>query len=154
MRLSIVASCILLAAAGALAAPLSKQTALMIMHERHEGMETVGKNNKAIRRALEAAPPDIATVRTSAAKIAQLSQKASSWFPSGTGPELGKTGAKPEIWQNLPDFTAKLHDFQGAAKALNVAAASGNANAVRARYADLGKTCKACHDKYRSEMHH
>jgi cytochrome c556 len=154
MRLSIVASLTLLAAAGALAAPLSKQAALKIMHERHEGMETVGKNNKAIRRALEATPPDLATVKRSAAKVAELSQKASGWFPKGTGPELGKTGAKPDIWQNMPDFMARLHDFQGAAKAFSAAAASGDANAIKARYADLGKTCKTCHEKYRSEMHH
>src|SRR4029453_5340766 len=113
---------------------LCKQAALKIMHERHEGMETVGKNNKAIRRALEATPPDLATVKRSAAKVAELSQKASGWFPKGTGPELGKTGAKPDIWQNLPDFTAKLHDFQGAAKAFSAAAASGDANAIKARY--------------------
>ena len=154
MRFSIVASLTLLAAAGAIAAPLSKNAALKIMHERHEGMEAVGKANKEIRRALEATPPDLPTVKRSAARIAGLSRKASGWFPAGTGPELGKTGAKPEIWQTLPDFTAKLHDFQGAAKLFSAAAASGDANAIKARYTDLGKTCKACHDKYRSEMHH
>ena len=36
----------------------------------------------------------------------------------------------------------------------NAAAASGDVGAIKARYADLGGACKACHDKYRSEMHH
>jgi cytochrome c556 len=94
------------------------------------------------------------TVRSSAAQIADLSRKASGWFPAGTGPDVGKTGAKPEIWKNPDDFASKLRSFQGAAKAFN-AAASGNDLAVaKARYADLGGACKACHDKYRAEMHH
>jgi cytochrome c556 len=131
-----------------------KEKLLQVMHERHEGMEAIGKANKAIRRALDASPPDVASVRAPAAQIASLSQKASRWFPQGTGPELGKTGAKPEIWQSRQDFAGKLHNFQVAAKAFNAAAASGNAAAVKARYADLGQTCKACHDKYRMDMHH
>ena len=74
-----------------------------------------------------------------AAKIADLSQKASGWFPKGTGPELGKTGAKPEIWQNPKDFAAKLSQFPGAARAFNAAAASGDLNAIKARGGDLGQ---------------
>ena len=41
-------------AAVAVSAPLTKQRALAIMHERHEGMEDVGKNNKVLRRELTA----------------------------------------------------------------------------------------------------
>jgi cytochrome c556 len=154
MRLSFVASLALLAAAGALAAPMSKQAALKIMHERHEGMETVGKTNKVLRREITADAPDIKAIRGATRTMAALSGKASHWFPKGTGPELGKTGAKPEIWQDPKNFAVRLRDFQGAAKALNAAAARGDINAVKARYGDLGNTCKACHDKYRAEMHH
>jgi cytochrome c556 len=131
-----------------------KVNAAAVMHERHEGMETIGKANKAIKRALDGASPDLGVVRTSAAKIADLSKKASSWFPPGTGPDVGKTGAKPQIWQTPQDFAAKLSNFQKAAQAFSAAAAGNDVTATRARYADLGGTCKACHDKYRSEMHH
>jgi cytochrome c556 len=139
---------------GLIAAAPSRDQALKIMHDRHEGMETIGKTAKALHRELAGSSPNLANVRTAAAGIANLSRKASGWFPKGTGPELGKTGAKPEIWQNWPDFTAKLHNFQAAAKMFNAAAASGDVAAIKARYADLGGTCKACHDKYRAEMHH
>ncbi|MFL6763248.1 MAG: c-type cytochrome [Sphingomicrobium sp.] len=125
-----------------------------VMHERHEGMETIGKSNKAIKREFDGGSPDLATIRGSAAKIADLSQKASLWFPAGTGPELGKTGAKPDIWQNPQDFAAKLHNFQVAAKAFSAATGGNDVNAIKSKFADLGGTCKACHDKYRSEMHH
>ena len=135
---------------------VSGAKASAVMHERHEGMETIGKNFKTLHRELDAASPNLATVRASAGTIAALSKKASGWFPAGTGPDVGKTGAKPDIWlpQNQSDFAAKLAAFQKAAQVFNAAAASGDVNAIKARYADLGGACKACHDKYRAEMHH
>jgi len=154
MRFRIIASLTLWAATGALAAPLSTDAAKKIMHDRHESMEGVGKANKVLRRELTADAPDLAAVRGAAGSLDKLAGQSSHWFPKGTGPEVGKTGAKPEIWQKPADFTARLRDFQGAAKLLNAAAASGDANAIKARYGDLGKTCKACHDTYRMDMHH
>jgi cytochrome c556 len=136
------------------AGPVQGAEAARIMHERHEGMEAIGKANKAIHRELDASAPNLATVKSSAARIADLSKKASGWFPKGTGPDVGKTGAKPEIWQSPQDFAAKLHAFQVAAQAFNTAAAGQDVNAIKVRYADLGKSCKACHDKYRAEMKH
>ena len=136
------------------AGPVSGAEAVRIMHERHEGMETIGKTAKTIKGQLDSGSPDLAVVRASAAKIADLSLKADNWFPAGTGPEVGKTGAKPEIWQNQQDFAAKLHNFQEAAKAFNAAAMSGEATAIKSKFGELGQSCKACHDKYRSEMHH
>jgi cytochrome c556 len=128
--------------------------AAAIMHERHEGMETIGKANKALHHEVDSASPDLAVVRASAARIAALSKKASGWFPEGTGPEVGKTGAKPEIWQDPHDFAAKLAAFQKAVLVFNSVAAGNDGNAVKAAWPNLGKTCTACHDKYRSEMHH
>ncbi len=125
-----------------------------VMHERHEGMETIGKANKAIKRALDSGSPNMTAVRAGAAQIADLSRKASGWFPAGTGPEVGKTGAKPEIWQNPQDFASKLRNFQSAAAAFNHAAMSGDVNLIKGKFGELGQACKACHDKYRSEMHH
>jgi cytochrome c556 len=138
----------------ALFAAAPKINAAAVMHERHEGMETLGKTTKAINRELQGGSPDMAAIHAGAGQIADLSRKASGWFPAGTGPEAGKTGAKAEIWQDPQDFSAKLHNFQAAAQAFNVAAMSGDTNAIKAKFSELGGTCKACHDKYRAEMHH
>jgi cytochrome c556 len=142
------------ATASVVTAKVSGPAAAQVMHERHEGMETIGKNFKTLHRQLDASSPDVATVRASASTIANLSKKASGWFPAGTGPDIGKTGAKPEIWQNPQDFAAKLSTFQKAAQVFNAATSGSDVNAMKARYADLAGTCKACHDKYRTEMHH
>jgi len=142
--------------AAATTAAVSGPKAAQVMHDRHEGMETIGKAFKALHREFDSASPFAPTVKSSSGQIASLSKQASGWFPAGTGPEVAKTGAKPEIWlpQNKADFAAKLSAFQKASLALNAASVGGDMNAAKARYADLGGTCKACHDKYRSEMHH
>ena len=134
-------------------ARISPAKAKAVMHERHEGMELVGKTNKVLNREFKGTP-DMAVVRKAAATMNGLARKASGWFPAGTGPDVGKTGAKPEIWQKPEDFAAKLKAFQIAANNFNAAAQSGNAAATSASFAALGKTCKSCHDSYRSKMKH
>ena len=155
MRKLLIAATLILAPAAAFAfTAISPGDAARIMHDRHEGMETIGKANKAANRELGGSAPNLAVVHASAAQIADLSRKASGWFPAGTGPDVGKTRAKAEIWQNGPDFAAKLHNFQVAATAFNAAAAGGDVAAMKARFNDMGGTCKACHDKYRAEEKH
>jgi len=153
-RLISAAAALSVVAAGVAFAALPKKQALAIMHQRHEGMEKIGDTNKLLRREVTSSTPFVPAIRSGAATIAGLSRQASGWFPAGTGPDVGKTGAKPAIWQDPKDFAAKLHNFQVAAQAFNAAAASGDMEAIKARYADLGRTCNACHDTYRSEMHH
>ena len=67
------------------------------------------------------------------------------------GSDKGTTRAKPEIWENMDDFTAKLSDFREAAANLNTAAASGDADSMKAAFGATGKACKACHDEYKSK---
>jgi cytochrome c556 len=150
LSLKLAAPLIIFAAGAATA----KVNVPAIMHERHEGMETIGKAFKTLHREFDSSSPNVATVRASADQIGNLAKKSSRGFVVGTGPEAGKTGAKPEIWQNWPDFVAKQHAFQQSAQAFRAAAASGDMNAAKARYMDLAGTCKACHDKYRTDMHH
>ena len=135
-------------------APATKEEALKVMHERHEGMEQIGKSTKAIKRQLDSSAPDVAEIQKAATTIAGLAAKSPNWFPLGTGPDVGKTGAKPEIWQTYPDFVSKDRDFGKVAQAFDATAHSGDLSQIKAGFADLGKSCKACHDKYRSDMHH
>jgi cytochrome c556 len=136
------------------AAVASKEEAAKIMHDRHEAMEKIGKATKAAGRELKADSPNLDTIRASAKTINDLAPNVPSLFPAGTGPDVGKTGAKPEIWQNGPDFAAKTSDFQKAAQAFSAAAAGNDLAAIKKSFGDLGGSCKACHDKYRAEMKH
>jgi cytochrome c556 len=124
------------------------------MHDRHESMEKIGKATKAAGRELKSDSLNLNTVRQSAATIAEESKHIGSLFPKGSGEQAGKTGAKPEIWANPQDFTAKVAAFQKAAQAFNTAASGNDVAAIKKSFADLGGSCKACHDKYRAEEKH
>jgi len=139
-----------LAEAGA--TPLEKEQALALMKERHDNYEKIGDAMKVISRELKGDSPDLAKVRSGADTIASLAPQAAGWFPPGTGPEAGKTHAKAEIWQKPEDFKAKADDFSNAALAFQSAARGTDLAAMRAAHADLGKSCKACHDSYRSKV--
>ena len=131
------------------ATPLQKEQALALMEERHENYERIGDAMKVITRELKASSPDLAQVRQHAGTIAQLAPQIPTWFPAGTGPDVGQTDAKAEIWQNKPDFESKAQAFNQAAQRFQAAAQGSDVEAIRAAHADLGKSCKACHDLYR-----
>jgi len=73
-------------------------------------------------------------------------------FADGT--DKGTTRAKPEIWQNKADFTAKMDDLTTAVNALQTVANQGtDRKAIAEGVAATGKACKACHDEYKSKDH-
>lgn len=132
-------------------APLSSDAASAMIKQREDNFEKMGGAAKASFKALEASSPDMAVIAKSAATIAAFAPQLPSWFPPGTGPEAGKTLARPEIWQQPKEFAGRHADLLKTAAAFDLAAKSGDVAAVRTAYADLGKSCKACHDKFRTE---
>lgn len=133
------------------ATPLQKEQALALMKERHENYEKIGDAMKAISRELKGDSPDLGKVRAGAATIARLAPQVPTWFPAGTGPDVGKTEARAEIWAKPEDFAAKAGSFREAASAFETAARGSDLAAIRSAHANLGKSCKACHDSYREE---
>ena len=143
------------ATAAAAAEPLGKAVsgaqAKKLMHDRHEGMEDIGDAFKIVGRETKSDSPNVSSIKTAAATINRLAQQSGAWFPPGTGPNVGKTRAKAEIWQKPQDFAAKDKAFQQAAREFKAAADSGDIEKIRGEAGDLGKACKACHDLYRAE---
>jgi cytochrome c556 len=133
------------------ATPLQKEQALALMKERHENYEKIGDAMKQVSRQLKGDSPDLAQVRSGAATIAQLAPQVPGWFPAGTGPDVGKTEARADIWLKREDFAAKAKAFQESAAAFDTAARGSDLAAIRSAHADLGKSCKGCHDLYREE---
>jgi cytochrome c556 len=123
------------------------------MHDRHEAMEGLGKAMKALHRALDSSPPDVNVVRSQTAIMAATAPKIPALFPAGTGPDVGKTRAKPEIWKQHDLFIRKAKDFVAAAQTIDAAAKSGDMNKVMALHENVDKACKACHDPFRAPEH-
>ena len=138
------------AAAGPLGRAVFGARAKKVMHDRHEGMEDIGDAMKVASGALRKDSPDLAKVRSAAATFARYAPQVKGWYPPGTGPDVGKTRAKPEIWKKPQDFRAKALAFEKAVKAFSAAAKANDLAAIRAAHAQLGKNCKACHDPYRA----
>lgn len=132
-------------------AAVPRETALRLMHERHEKYEEIGDAMKVITRELRAGQPDLAAVRQGADTIATLAPMIPSWFPAGTGPDVGETHARAEIWQRPEDFSAKAQTLEEQANAFRDAARGTDVAAIRAAHAELGQACKACHDLYREK---
>jgi cytochrome c556 len=96
-------------------------------------------------------PFDLAKAQKIFAAFENTATKAPALFPDNSIDQATADDpytAKPEIWQNIDDFKARLAKFGDDAKA-----ASTNLkdlNSFKAAFANIGKNdCGGCHDKYR-----
>lgn len=67
------------------------------------------------------------------------------------GTDKGDTRAEPKIWAEMDKFRAAAAKMQEEMAKLNVAAKSGNLDAIKTAVGATGQSCKACHDAYRKE---
>lgn len=141
------------AAGASLQAQVSTGDAAKVMHQRHDAMEGLGKAMKALHRQLESGKPDVNVVRQQTSTMASTAARIPSLFPAGTGPDAGKTRAKPEIWKQPDLFLRKAKEFQAAAQTIDAAARSGDLARVMASHDSLDKSCKSCHDPFRAPEH-
>ena len=114
--------------------------------QRQAIMKGNGDSMKAIKAAVDANGP-AAGIAPEAAKIAMQLGEAPKRFPAGT--DKGETKASPDIWANKADFDKLAADTVAAAKKLEASAKGGDMKVAAADFGDLGKTCGACHNKYR-----
>lgn len=94
-------------------------------------------------------PFDAKVAAENAELVATLSRLPFDGF--GPGTDKGETRAKPEIWTEQDKFKAAAAKLQEETAKLNAAAKSGNADAVKTAFGEVGKACKACHDNYRKD---
>ena len=93
------------------------------------------------------APFDLAKARKMFATFEDASAKAPALFPdnSKTG---GDTAAKPEIWEAMDDFKARLVKLGADAKAAGESVT--DLDSFKAAFGNIGKNdCGGCHEKYR-----
>ncbi|SDU32753.1 c-type cytochrome [Halopseudomonas salegens] len=74
-------------------------------------------------------------------------------FGPGTEADVGDqaTRVDPALFDNFPEVAELSKDFVAASDNLVEQAENGEQSDVRAAFAELGKSCKACHDKYRMD---
>jgi cytochrome c556 len=93
-------------------------------------------------------PFDAVEFARRAERVAAVAPQLLEGFAEGSG-EGAPTDAKPEIWANFADFSAKMKDLERETAALAKVAKGGDEAAIKAQFALTGGTCKACHDEYK-----
>jgi cytochrome c556 len=66
------------------------------------------------------------------------------------GSDKGKTSLKSSAFHEKKKFMAKAKTFETEVQKLVKTVADDNFNAVKAQFGRVGKSCKSCHDDYRS----
>lgn len=118
--------------------------------ERQELMKSNGDSAKVVVQMIKGeAPYDAAKAKEAMEAIQRVPEKFVKLFPEGSDMHP-KTAAKPEIWENWEDFKARLNDLETKSAAA-AKAAEGGLDSFKPAFAELGKVCKGCHEKYKFE---
>ena len=74
-------------------------------------------------------------------------------YAPGTDKGMGwkETRLKPEFFQEMDEVGKIAKNFVMQANELQKVAATGDQGAIKVQFGEVGKACKACHDKYRRE---
>ena len=134
------------------AEPPSPELIRTIAHRQGE-LRRLGAAMRVIGRFLKAEGANVADVGASAEVIRAIAGEFShELFPEGTAIGVGRSAARPEIWQEWDIFKERATALQGAAGRLVAAAAAGNAEAVRAPIVAVAQACGACHELFRRKQ--
>ena len=89
----------------------------------------------------DAAQRFASTIINNAERIPTLAEK-------GTGPEGGRTRARPEIWADFDTFERAAWNVEDGGRGILNSARAGDEAGVRARVTRLEKDCDACHTRF------
>ncbi|MBF7072535.1 cytochrome c [Glaciecola sp. MH2013] len=96
-------------------------------------------------------PYDSEVMMTNGLRIEQLSYMMEDYFATDTRKFELKTDASDDIWENQDDFNSLALDMADAAAKLQKVAEAGDEANYRKAIGSVGATCKACHDKYKTD---
>ena len=111
-------------------------------------MWSIGAHVNGIKAGLGA--KDGKSIAGHAGAIAALAATLPKLFPKGSGPEAGKTRAKPEIWQQWDKFVAAAKALQAEAGELAQIAGSGDVAMAAPQFGEMARAgCGGCHRPFR-----
>jgi len=120
-----------------------------IVKQRQDNRKATGPEMRAIKAVIDA-KGDPKEIVVHAAKLKELEEAFDKMFPAGS--DTAESKALPTVWSDMPGFLAASKNADAAYDKLAVAAGSGDMAAVGAAFGDVGKSCGACHTKYRAKQ--
>jgi cytochrome c556 len=118
-----------------------------VVKERQENRKQAGAAMRAIKAVIDAKGATSGAVEQ-AAKLKTLEAAFIKMFPPGSDKD---SKALPTVWSDWAGFQAADKAADAAYDKLAVAAGSGDMAALTAAFAEAGKACGACHDKFRAK---
>ncbi len=113
---------------------------------RIDAMSTIGKHTQTLgNMAKGAAPFDAKAARAAAAGIAEQAALVPGLFALQEDDPVSE--AKPNIWDNFGDFTARAEELEKVA--LAAAANIAQPKDLPGALGNIGKACASCHQLYR-----
>jgi cytochrome c556 len=94
---------------------------------------------------------DADVINKNAMRIEQLALMMGDYFETDTRKFTVKTDAADTIWEQMGDFSSKTRDMVAAAANLQAVALAKDESNYRKAIGELGSTCKACHDKFKTD---
>lgn len=117
---------------------------------RQSAYYLMGQNLSQMNLMLKGETPfNKAAVEMNAETIVLMGRLVAHAYPAGS--DGGESKAKPEIWKEGDKFRQLQQAAQVEADKLHVAAKAGDQQILRARFSDMSKSCKVCHDQYKSK---
>ena len=116
-----------------------------VVRERMELMTSMGQRMLASNKRLRA-NKELDNIANDARAIHELASKITAQFPPGS--TQFPTAAKPAIWQEWDDFTAKAKRLETESEKL-MNANTRDGDALRAQFRAVAFACDGCHEKYR-----
>jgi cytochrome c556 len=117
-----------------------------VIKERQENRKATAAEMRAIKGIIDA-KGDTKAAQAHAAKLQELELAFVKLFPAGS--DKGDTKALPTVWSDTAGFEAASKAANAAYAQLATAAGSGDLAQLTAAFGATGKTCGACHEKFR-----
>ncbi len=118
-----------------------------VVKERQDNRKQAGAAMRAIKAVIDAKGPTAPAVEQ-AAKLKTLEAAFVKMFPPGSDKD---SKSLPVVWTDWAGFEAASKAANAAFDKMATAAGSGDMAALQAAFADTGKACGACHDKFRAK---
>lgn len=149
MKLTTISAGLLLAMSTA--ALFAHSGATGIVKERMDAMKSIASHMKIIGQMVSGQKTmKPKKLSTAANEIKHHAVAVKSMFPEGS--DHSPSEVAPEIWTNSVEFNLELERFEQAAATFAKRAEEATAtDSLAAPFAELGGTCKSCHQQFRIE---
>ena len=115
-------------------------------------MSAVGANMSALAMIAKGEVEHVEALAAHAQMLADTSELATAAFRQNTdGSGRERTTALAKVWSDWDDFDEGMKAFTEEANKLASMAEAGDMDGLPSQIGALGKTCKDCHDDFRSK---